>query len=43
LNPYVTFNLSFSGAPASSAPGYFLRGPGGAILPGATLHPHAPN
>jgi hypothetical protein len=43
LNPYITFTLSFSGVPAQSAPGYFIRGPHGAILPGATLHPFAPN
>ncbi len=43
LNPYVTFTTSFTGVPASSAPGYFIRGPHGTILPGATLHPHAPN
>jgi hypothetical protein len=43
LNPHVMYTLSFSGAPASVAPGVFIRGPHGAILPGATLHPHAPN
>ncbi len=43
LNPYITFTVTFSGAPASSAPGYFIRGPHGTILPGATLHPVAPN
>ena len=43
LNPNVTFTLSFSGAPASSAAGFFIRGPHGTILPGATLHPTAPN
>ena len=43
LNPYIQFTLSFSGTPASSAPGYFIRGPHGTILPGATLHPYAPN
>jgi hypothetical protein len=43
LNPNVMFTLSFSGTPASSAPGFFIRGPHGAFLPGATLHPHAPN
>jgi hypothetical protein len=43
LNPYVTFTLTFSGVPAQSAPGFFIRGPHGTILPGATLHPHAPN
>jgi hypothetical protein len=43
LNPNIQFTLEFSGAPAASAPGFFIRGPHGAILPGATLHPHAPN
>src|SRR5262249_25264414 len=43
LNPNITFTLSFSGTPAASAPGFFIRGPHGKILPGATLHPHAPN
>ena len=43
LNPYVTFTTTFSGAPASTAPGYFIRGPQGTILPGGTLHPDAPN
>jgi hypothetical protein len=43
LNPHITFSLSFSGTPAASAPGYFIRGPHGTILPGATLHPYAPN
>jgi hypothetical protein len=43
LNPNVTFTVTFSGAPASTASGYFIRGPHGAILPGATLHPYAPN
>jgi hypothetical protein len=43
LNPNIQFTLEFSGAPAASAPGFFIRGPHGAFLPGATLHPHAPN
>jgi hypothetical protein len=43
LNPNIQFTLSFSGVPAASAAGFFIRGPHGAILPGATLHPHAPN
>ena len=43
LNPYVTFTVTFSGAPAETAPGYFIRGPHGTILPGATLHPYGPN
>src|SRR5262249_52126947 len=43
LNPYVTFTVAFNGTPAQSAPGYFIRGPHGAILRGATLHPYAPN
>jgi hypothetical protein len=43
LNPYVTFTETFSGAPAQAAPGYFIRGPHGTILPGATLHPYGPN
>ena len=43
LNPYVTFTLTFSGTPAETAPGYFIRGPHGTILPGAMLHPDAPN
>jgi hypothetical protein len=43
LNPYIQFDVTFVGAPASAAPGYFIRGPRGGILPGATLHPFAPN
>jgi hypothetical protein len=43
LNPYIQFDATFVGAPASAAPGYFIRGPRGVILPGATLHPFAPN
>jgi hypothetical protein len=43
LNPNVTFTVTFSGAPAETAAGYFIRGPHGTILPGATLHPDAPN
>jgi hypothetical protein len=43
LNPHIEFTLKFSGAPAAAAPGFFIRGPHGAILPGATLHPYAPN
>jgi hypothetical protein len=42
LNPAASFDITFTGIPASSAPGFFIRGPGGAILPGATLHPHVP-
>jgi hypothetical protein len=43
LNPNIKFTLSFSGTPAQAAPGFFIRGPHGTILPGATLHPFAPN
>jgi hypothetical protein len=43
LNPNVQFTLTFTGVPAQAGPGFFIRGPHGAILPGATLHPHAPN
>jgi hypothetical protein len=43
LNPNIRYDITFSGAPAEAAPGFFIRGPGGTILPGATLHPHAPN
>jgi hypothetical protein len=43
LNPNIQFTLTFSGTPAASAAGFFIRGPHGAFLPGATLHPHAPN
>jgi hypothetical protein len=43
LNPNITFTTTFSGAPASSSAGFFIRGPHGTILPGATLHPFAPN
>lgn len=44
LNPQASFTSTNAGAsPAQSAPGYFIRGPRGAILPGATLHPYAPN
>jgi hypothetical protein len=44
LNPYANFTIASAGtAPAQSAPGFFIRGPHGVILPGATLHPHAPN
>jgi hypothetical protein len=43
LNPNVQFTLTFNGVPAQAGPGFFTRGPHGAILPGATLHPHAPN
>ena len=43
LNPYIQFDVTFVGAPAEAAPGYFIRGPRGQILPGATLHPYAPN
>jgi hypothetical protein len=43
LNPNVKFTYTFTSVPAQAAPGFFIRGPGGAFLPGATLHPHAPN
>ena len=43
LNPNVGFPISFTGIPADAAPGFFIRGPHGVILPGATLHPHFPN
>jgi hypothetical protein len=44
LNPNAQFTLASSGVvPAQTAPGFFIRGPHGVILPGATLHPHAPN
>ena len=42
ISPDVRFDLNSTGAPAQSSPGYFIRGPHGAILPGATLHPHVP-
>jgi len=41
LSPEVTFDINFSGGPpAKAAPGYFTHGPHGALLPGATVHPH---
>ena len=43
LNPNVSFDITFNGTPADQGNGFFIRGPGGAILPGAILHPHAPN
>jgi hypothetical protein len=44
INPYASFTIASAGtSPAQDAPGYFLRGAKGAIIPGATLHPHAPN
>lgn len=42
ISPNVTFTVDSSGAPASSSPGFFVRGPHGIVLPGATLHPHVP-
>ena len=40
LSPDITFTTSFTSAPASAAPGFFVRGPGGTLLPGAPVHPH---
>lgn len=40
LSPDFTFDINFSGIPAKSSPGYFVRGPHGVTLPGAPLHPH---
>jgi hypothetical protein len=37
LNPNVTFNLNFVGAPAKASIGYFVLGPGGKLLPGAPV------
>ncbi len=42
ISPDVQFNINSTGIPAQSSPGYFIRGPHGEILPGATLHPHLP-
>jgi hypothetical protein len=42
INPNVTYDVTFTGAPASFAPGVFVRGPHGAILPGAPLRPRFP-
>jgi hypothetical protein len=42
LNPAIFFPITFHGNPATAAVGYFVRGPGGALLPGAILHPHLP-
>jgi hypothetical protein len=42
ISPDIQFDLNSTGAPARSSPGYFIRGPHGAILPGANLHPHVP-
>jgi hypothetical protein len=40
ISPDIFFPTSFNGNPATAAPGYFVRGPGGQLLPGAILHPH---
>jgi hypothetical protein len=40
VNPKASFDINFTGTPASTAAGFFIRGPHGVILPGATLHPH---
>jgi hypothetical protein len=40
LSPDITFTTSFNSTPASAAPGYFVRGPGGTLLPGAPVHPY---
>lgn len=42
INPQAHFSVGFSDVPARSAPGFFVRGPGGQLLPGAILHPHLP-
>lgn len=42
ISPQFRYNLSFNAAPATSSPGYFVRGLGGQILPGAILHPFFP-
>jgi hypothetical protein len=42
ISPNVTFTVDSGDAPASSSPGFFVRGPHGIVLPGATLHPHVP-
>jgi hypothetical protein len=42
LNPNVTFTIDFDGTPAKTAAGFFVRGPGGNLIPGATLHPSLP-
>jgi hypothetical protein len=35
ISPDVQFTITSTGAPASSSPGFFIRGPHGVILPGA--------
>jgi hypothetical protein len=40
ISPDVQFTTDFSGAPAQSSPGYFVRGPHGNVLPGAPPRPH---
>ena len=40
LSPDITFTTSFNSTPAGAAPGYFVRGPGGTLLPGAPVHPY---
>lgn len=40
ISPDIFFPTSFNGSPAAAAPGFFVRGPGGQLLPGAILHPH---
>jgi hypothetical protein len=42
LNETIFFPITFDGNPATSAAGYFVRGPGGALLPGAMPHRHVP-
>lgn len=40
INPNVQFRLGDNAAPSIAGPDFFVRGPGGALLPGAILHPH---
>jgi hypothetical protein len=42
ISPDYHFTVNYTGAPATSSPGYFVRGPGGRVLPGAVLHAHFP-
>lgn len=42
ISPNVTFPITFTSAPATTSPGYFVRGPGGVTLPGAVLHANYP-
>lgn len=43
LNPNVSYKITSSQAPIQAGPGFFTRGPNGQFLPGAPLHPYAPN